>query len=239
MILRFKILVVVLAMLALFCCTGERAPDTGPEIDPYVPVPPGRVSRCDDPEVRAVIETAFQKLVDTPVGSDEYLPVMSEVVPIAQQAPEIIVEKLRTGDHEIRRRAIGVMYSFRNADDTSLLVRALVDLYLVSDQGMQKAILIIFGQAHAVPALPFLRQVLEDTRPPLPPPPGREGSSKQMCDTAFNQIASILESLGFKQFMHFSPRKKDIEEMKKWLDSHPEIVDPSGKWKAPHYNKAK
>ncbi len=217
------------SVLIALCCYVIFVLGREPSSKQVVQTTTGNNNTGDD-KIKAEIEAKFQKLVDTEVGNSKYGPVADSVARLAQKAPDVIVHKFLTGDRETRRRALGVMYSFDEVGaDTTLLVSSLVDAYKRADQGAQIAILIVFGQAKARSALPFLREVLDDIRLEPPPPPGVQGGNvpDRMCHTAYNQILRILENMKIQHGLKESPNRrvpKDILKMKQWLDSHPEVM---------------
>jgi hypothetical protein len=216
----------------------SRSNDEEPQLPPQGGADkPGNthVPAKDREETIREIEEEFQKILDAdPAESTSHL--SARVAKLAEKAPEVIVQKFVTGDRETSRAAVAVMYAFGWANaDTSGLTPLLVDLYRNSDWYRQQAILIIFRHAKARPALPFLREVLNDTCLPPPPPPNRQESSKQRpCDDAYDAIVAILDDIGIKHGFERGGRPASYEQldaMKAWLDSHPEILNPVPKEK--------
>jgi hypothetical protein len=184
-------------------------------------------------ERRARIVSEFQRYLGIADRfSDEHSATARSIAKLAWQDPDIIVEKFLTGDQETRIRSMSVLCGFDQAGaDTSPLVRCLCDVYPRVTKGEQTAILLVFHNAHAKPALPFLREALDDTREG-PCMPGEE-TDEQMCNYAYDAIVAIIEYWKIEheglEIEKIDTTVADIELMKKWLDEHPDLLKPPEK----------
>jgi hypothetical protein len=184
-------------------------------------------------KIRAEVEAAFQEFMETETWSSNFHEAARTMARVAARLPEVIVEKLRTGDDKVLYRAtVALNYFSPESADGSGVVSLLVDLYTDSDQDLQMSVLRILRNTKPKSALPFLRTVLDDTCLQPTPPPGTESLIPQprMCDSAYYIVLKVLDRLGIR---HGLKKKKgsratweQLDAMKKWLDEHPELLKP-------------